>query len=223
MAKILVVEDDAALRMTIQDTLEFERHQVETAANGIDALAMLGASGYDLLVLDVHLPGADGLEICRYYRKRGGDAPVLFLTARDTISDKEQGYSAGADDYLTKPFHIRELTLRTQALLKRSASKSDDVLCIRNLELNRKTHTVSKAGEKLKLAKMEFTLLEFFMRHSGEVFSTEALVARVWPSESERSPETLRSAIKKLREKIDSAGESSLIQNVHGVGYKLEP
>lgn len=222
MAKILVVEDDLILRTTIQDTLEFDRHQVEAVGNGIDALARLSSSSYDLLVLDIHLPGRDGLEICRSYRAQGGEAPVLFLTARDTISDKEQGFMAGADDYLVKPFNVRELSLRAQALLKRIMKSDSAVIKYKELELNRKTFSVSKGGKKLSLSKMEFALLEFFMRNAGEVFSSESLIARVWPSDSERNPETLRSAIKKLRDKIDSPGQDSLIQNVHGVGYRLE-
>lgn len=222
MAKILVVEDDKALRTTIVDTLEFDRHTVESVDSGDDALARLAASDYDLLVLDVHLPVHDGIEICKTYRARGGTSPVLFLTARNTISDKEQGFTAGCDDYLTKPFHVKELSLRTQALLKRGGSEKTDVLKIRDLELNRQTYSVCREGKDLGLSRMEFALLEFLMRNANQVFSAEAIISRVWPSESERSPDTLRTAIKKLRDKIDKAGEPSLIKNMHGIGYKFE-
>ncbi len=222
MAKILVVEDDRALQVTIVDTLKFDRHEVEAAADGEAALAMLSASEYDLLIIDVHLPSRDGIELCKTYRSRGGRAPVLFLTARNTISDKEQGFLAGCDDYLTKPFHVRELSLRTQALLRRARTGDSDVLSVRDLQLNRRTHEVSRGEKPVALSRMEFALLEFLMRNPDQVFSAEAIVARVWPSDSERSPDTLRTAIKKLRDKIDSPGQASLIRNMHGIGYKLD-
>lgn len=222
MAKILVVEDDDDLRSNLQEWLTREHHIVDAAGDGNDGLAFARSSQYDVLVLDWELPGMSGLDICKQYRSKGGTAPILFLTGRKEIGDKVAGLESGADDYLTKPFHVQELMVRIKALLRRPQTLGGELLKAGDLVLDTKNYTVSRDNKPIHLPRMEFALLEFFMRHQGHVFSAETLLERVWPAESERSPESLRTSLKKLRDKIDVKGEPSLIKNIHGVGYKLE-
>jgi DNA-binding response OmpR family regulator len=222
MAKILLVEDDRHLADTICTWLKLESYLVEKAETGTDALDLLRAYPYDLVILDVELPRLNGLEVCRQYRAQGGTSLVLMLTNKSTITDKEAGFGMGADDYLTKPFHLKELSARLRALLRRSQTLSNDVLTAGKLELDPRSRKLTRGGEDIHLPKMELALLEFFMRCPNQVFSSEALLERVWSSESERSSDTIRSCIKKLRNKIDVEGEQSMIKNVHGVGYVFE-
>jgi DNA-binding response OmpR family regulator len=222
MAKILVVEDDPIVASMVADALEFGSHSVEMLTDGLEAQAFLKTYTYDLLILDVELPGMTGFEICRAFRGGGGKAPVLMLTGKSTITDKTDGFEAGADDYLTKPFHVKELLLRVQALLKRASPSSEPVLKASDLVLDPSAFKITKNGGELRLTPVEFALLEFLMRHPGRVFSPEALINSAWPSSSERSPETVRTCVKKLRDKIDTKGLPSIITNAPGVGYKLE-
>ncbi len=222
MAKVLLVEDDRNLLNTISTWLKMESYLVETAENGSDAVDLLRAYSYDVIILDIELPRLSGLEVCKQFRAMGGSSAVLMLTNKSTIVDKETGFGVGADDYLTKPFHLKELSARLKALLRRSQTLLPDVLKAGTLELDPRSRKLSREGTEIHLPKMEFALLEFFMRYPGQVFSGEALLERVWTSESERSSDTIRSCIKKLRNKIDVDGEPSLIKNVHGVGYKFE-
>lgn len=221
MAKILLVEDDRHLAGTVRDFLKFENYLVETTETGTDALDLLRAFEYDLVILDISLPKLSGLEVARQYRESGGSTFILMLTGKDTVPDKELGFDAGADDYLTKPFHLKELSARVRALLRRPKNLCADVLKYRNIILERGSFRVTRDGQDVHLPRMEFALLEFLMRHPDQVFSAEALLERVWTSDSERSAETIRSCVKKLRSKIDTDGQPSLIKNVHGVGYKL--
>ncbi|MBX9721263.1 MAG: response regulator transcription factor [Candidatus Obscuribacterales bacterium] len=223
MAKLLLVEDDIRLCQSIQDWFEHMHHTVEVVHNGDDGLAVLQCSDFDLVILDVNLPGLSGVELCRRFRARGGKAPVIMLTGRDQLVDKERGFGAGADDYLTKPFHIEELFMRVQALLRRASGLLSDVLHAGDLQLDPATFTVLRCNESLNLSRTEFALLEFFMRHPKQVFSPETLVSSVWESESETSPETVRTAVMRLRKKIDVDGKPSFIQNIHGVGYCFNP
>ncbi len=223
MSKILVVEDDPSLLKTVKEWLEFEHNFVESTSDGGEALELLAAYKYDLIILDWELPTKTGIEICQTFRSRGGQTPILFLTGKQAIPDKETGFSSGADDYLTKPFHLKELSMRLKALLRRAPTVSEDVLKMGSLQLNPETHQLLKNGKEVKLSPIEFALMEFFMRNPKTVFSTEAILERVWTAASERSPETLRTCFKRLRDKIDDKGKPSVIQNVHGVGYKFEP
>ncbi|HMO23852.1 MAG TPA: response regulator transcription factor, partial [Candidatus Melainabacteria bacterium] len=176
----------------------------------------------DVIIMDLTLPKMDGIEVCKNFRQQGGETPILILTGRGTVPDKELGFDAGADDYLTKPFHLKELSARIRALLRRPKDFAGEVLKAGNISLDIGSHTVTKEGKDIHLPRMEFALLEFLMRHKGQVFSAEALLDRVWTGDSDKSPETIRTSVKKLRSKIDTKGEPSLIRNVHGVGYKLE-
>ncbi len=224
MAKILLVEDDLGLQRMVRDWLTFEHHLVETADNGRDGMDKLQFYEYDLVILDWELPSMTGIEICKAFRTQGGTTPVLLLTGKGTISDKESGFEAGADDYLTKPFHLKELSLRLRSLLRRSsAALQGDTLKFRDLELEPSNHCVMRQGKDLQLLPKEFALLEFFMRHPNQVFSAEALLSRVWTSENETSVDAVSTCIKRLRKKVDIEGQLSVIKTVHGVGYKLEP
>lgn len=222
MAKILIVEDESRLCEHICDCLEAEGYTVESALNGIDAESLLKLSTYDLVVLDWNLPGVTGVELCRRYRADGGMARILMLTGKSSIEDKASGLDSGADDYLTKPFDMREVSARVRALLRRPDEVKAEVLRCRGLELNRRSHQVMKNGAMIELFPKEFAMLEFFMCNQGETFSIEALQKRIWPSDSESSPETLRVHMARLRGKIETEGESALIRTVHRVGYIMD-
>jgi two-component system OmpR family response regulator len=223
MAKILVVEDDGVLSERIKDWLVYEHHAVDVVTRGEEAVSRLRFYSYDLLILDRMLPDLDGVEVCKAFRASGGNAPILFLTAKSTIDNKEEGFEAGADDYLTKPFYIRELSARVKALLRRPHETQGDVFEVGYLKLDTMRAKVTRAGEVVHLLPKEYALLEFFMRHPSQVFSAEALLERVWPAESDLSPHSIRSYITRLRAKIDLDSEESMLKTVHGLGYKLEP
>lgn len=223
MAKVLLVEDNRDLTTMISDWLGHEHYQVEIAFNGTEGMEKLRHYAYDLIILDWDLPQKSGLDICREFRAGGKDTPILMLTGKGEIADRETGLDAGADDYLPKPFHMRELSARLRALLRRPAGLVPNVLKVRDLELNPNTFVVTKGGATLELLPREFALLEFFMRHPEQVFTPEALLDRVWNSESDSSPEALRTCLMRLRKKIDDSKDNSVIRTVHGVGYKLQP
>jgi DNA-binding response OmpR family regulator len=223
MSKVLLIEDDLDLVSRISKWLALERYSVETVANGQEALDLLRDVKYDFIILDWHLPGLAGIEVCKYFRSSGGTTPILMLTGKSDIADKEAGLDAGADDYLIKPFHPRELSARLRALGRRPTECLDDQLRAGNLVLQIHKYRLIKNGQEVELLPLEFSLLEFFMRHPGRVFGADALIERVWPVNSEASPEAVRTCIKTLRKKIDTEGELSLIKTVHGVGYKFEP
>ena len=221
MAKILLVEDEEDFSDLVTMWLKNEHHIVEVADTGEKAVDLLKVYRYDLLILDWMLPGISGIDICKDFRGQGGSTPILMLTAKRHVDEKETGLDAGADDYLTKPFELKELSARVRALLRRPAAFSGTELKVGPVTMDTATHRVTRQGEEIALLPKEFALLEFFMRHPNQVFSAEALLDRVWASESEASPETIRTYIKRLRKKIDEDGSPSLVSTVHGVGYKL--
>lgn len=221
MAKILIVEDDIQLSKLVRDWLKMERHEVEVVNDGQEGLNRLKVYDYDLVVLDLELPVIGGMEILREFRATGKKTPVLILTGRTTIDDKELGLDSGADDYLTKPFHAKELTARIRALMRRVGGNIGSVLTSGDIELDRTSFTVKRAGIDIKLVPKEFALLEFLMRNPGTVFPPEALLNRVWSNESDATVEALTTCIKRLRKKLDVEGKESIIRNVHGVGYGL--
>jgi DNA-binding response OmpR family regulator len=222
MAKILIVEDELDLAGPVRDWLARESNTVEIVADGSEALECLRLYKYDVIILDLMLPGLNGMEICRQFRARGGTTPILMLTAKGSVEDKEAGLDIGADDYLTKPFSLKELAARVRALLRRPPDVSSNILTVADIALDPSANNVTKAGKEIHLLPKEFSLLEFFMRHPNQVFSAEALIDRVWQSDSDALSDTIRTHIKTLRRKIDSKGKPSLIATVHGVGYKLE-
>jgi DNA-binding response OmpR family regulator len=223
MAKILLVEDDRDLARMVSDGLTAEHHSVVAIHDGVDGLDMLRRSIYDVVILDWQLPGMEGVEILRKFRNGGGNTPVIMLTGRAGINEKELGFNVGADDYLTKPFDIRELAARIRSLLRRPSAKASDTLKTSRLELDPIKHTVISDGKQVHISPRDFTLLEFFMRHPGEVFSVDALLSRVWNYDDDATPEALRSAIRRLRIALDGGKDpdQSVIENIIRVGYRL--
>jgi len=223
MTKLLLVDDDTSLADTVSRYLtQTDHYVVECAHTGEDALALMLTYEYDVIVLDWGLPEMSGLEVLNQYRDRAGKARILMLTAKSELSNKEKGFNAGADDYLTKPFTVKELALRIKALLRRPVEIVSDQLTIADIVLNSKTFQVTKAGVAVELTRKEFALLELFMRYPNQVFSQDAILDRLWKSEADTSADAIKVWIKRLRTKIDSEN-TKLIKNVHGVGYKLEP
>jgi DNA-binding response OmpR family regulator len=224
MAKILVVEDERELCSLLAEVLTAQNHLVDILVNGREAQSQLRINpNYDLLIIDWGLPEVSGIEICKEVRARGATFPILMLTGRREIGEKETGFDSGADDYLTKPFEPREFMARVRALLRRVPAVSLGKLTVGCLQLEPDNHRVTRDGVEIYLQPREFRLLEFLMRHPGQLFSAEALIDRIWPSESDISPENLRTSISKLRSKIDDKGKESMLKSVYGVGYKLEP
>ena len=222
MAKILVVEDDADIAAMIRTFLVFERHVVEIINNGTEALDHLKTFPYDLIILDWQLPGTSGVVVCKEFRNNRGVTPILMLTGKQTVGDKEAGLDSGADDYLTKPFDLRELGARIRAILRRTPQMvaSSSLLVAGHISLDATKHEVRSKGVAVDLGPREFQLLEFLLRHQNQVFAPEALLNHVWSSQSEATEEALRTAMKRLRKKVDPDGE--VLRNVHGVGYILE-
>ena len=225
MAKILVVEDDEDFANTIVDGLSLERFTVEHSASGTDCIELLKLAEYDVIVLDWQLPGMTGIEVLKQFRAQGGKTPILMLTGKGEIQDKEKGLDTGADDYLTKPFDMRELVARIRALLRRTTVAPSNTLTVRDVVLDPGKHRVTKGGKEVHLLPRDFALLEFFMRHPGQVFSNDSLLQRVWQTDSDATSDALRSSIRRIRSKLeDGASESdSVIENVPRVGYRLRP
>jgi two-component system, OmpR family, manganese sensing response regulator len=224
MAKIFLVEDDAEICENVKDWLEScEHHIVEAVDNGRDGLNQLKFCNYDLIILDWDLPHISGLELCNEFRQHGGNTPILFLTGKRELLNKEAGFDAGADDYLTKPFHMRELGMRVKALLRRPppVARTGTLEC-RHVRFDEASARVTSQGKEVRLNAKEYALLEFFLRHPGQLFTAEALLDRVWKSSSESTTEAITTVIKRLRQKLDVAGEPSIITTLHGMGYRLE-
>jgi DNA-binding response OmpR family regulator len=221
MSKVLIVDDDQDLCEMVQEWLVNENYKVEMVHSGADALSLFRCSGYDLIILDWELPDFSGIDICRRLRSTGDQVPIIFLTGRKHLPDKEVGFNAGGDDYLTKPFELKELSLRVKALLRRHKSITEDVLKARDLELDQKLRRVKRAGEEVKVAPKEFELLQFLMRHPNEIFKPGDLLRHVWSSDTEATDQTVRTCIKRLRESIDRDDVPSYVSNVHGHGYCL--
>jgi two-component system response regulator MprA len=220
--KVLVVDDERAVRDSLRRALELEGYDVELAADGADALHRLEANGQpDAVVLDVLMPGVDGLEVCRQLRRTGNGVPVLMLTARAEIENRVAGLDAGADDYLPKPFALEELLARLRALLRRSAPGADEVLRFADLELHPSTREVKRGGEAIELTRTEFNLLELFLRNPRQVLTRSVIFERVWGYDFGFASNSLDVYIGYLRRKTEIGGRPRLIQTVRGVGYAL--
>jgi len=224
MAKILIVDDDANLADTLFHWLEFQGHKVETVHDGEEGLFRIKESAFDLIVLDWELPGQiHGVDICRAMRDRKICTPVMMLTSHASVERKETGLDAGADDYLTKPFHLKEFAARMRALLRRPPLQLDPVLDTGKIVLDPNGRTVQVDGQQLSLTPREFSLLELLMRHPNVVFSDSAILERVWPSDTESTIDVVRTHVKTLRRKLNSEDpRRSPIKNVYGGGYKFE-
>lgn len=223
MAKILLVEDDKDLSLTVSKWLESQSYSVDTAFDGTEGYEYLKRGRYEVVILDWQLPGMTGVELAKKFRAEGGVTPILMLTGKGRVEEKEEGLDAGADDYLTKPFNMRELTARIRALLRRSPTPVGESLKVGLLELDPQKRMLRKSGVAVHVVPKDFAVLEFLMRYPGEVFSAEALLQRVWSFDSEASTDAVRTSIKRLRKALDDGADekNSCIENVRTLGYRL--
>ena len=220
--KILVVDDERAVRESLRRALELEGYEIELAADGSEALYRLeGSEEPDAVILDVLMPGVDGLEVCRRLRGSGSKLPVLMLTARTEVEDRVAGLDAGADDYVTKPFALEELLARVRALLRRTSDEEGDVVRFGDLELDPTTREVTRGGRPIELTRTEFSLLELFMRNPRQVLTRTIIFERVWGYDFGYASNSLDVYIGYLRRKTEADGEPRLIHTVRGVGYAL--
>ena len=220
--KILVVDDERAVRESLRRALELEGYEIELAADGEEALYRLDSEAQpDALVLDVLMPGVDGLEVARTIRRSGNRLPILMLTARTQVEDRVEGLDAGADDYLTKPFALEELLARLRALLRRTAEGSGEVLRFADLELDPGTREVKRGGEPIELTRTELSLLELFMVNPRQVLTRSVIFERVWGYDFGYGSNSLDVYIGYLRRKTEAGGRPRLIHTVRGVGYAL--
>jgi two-component system response regulator MprA len=220
---ILVVDDEPAVRQALHRALSFEGYDVKTAADGQSALDTLLTDPADAVLLDVAMPGIDGLEVCRRLRAAGDRVPILMLTARHATADRVAGLDAGADDYLVKPFALEELLARLRALLRRAspAGADEGSLRVADLTLDPSTRVVKRADRLIELTRTEFNLLELLMRNHGQVLTREVIFDRVWGYDFGANSNSLEVYIGYLRRKTEAEGESRLIHTVRGVGYVL--
>ena len=221
--KILVVEDEPTLARHVKRALVQAGHEVDTSSDGPSAVTAAGAAHYDLVVLDINLPGFDGLEVLR---RLGGSATrprVLLLTARADIEDRVAGLKAGADDYLTKPFALEEMLARVEALGRRGAipKEQNELLVVGDLKLDLVKRRVTRGGEKIELSPREFEVLQVFLKEPDRVFTRDEICERIWEREHEYDTRTVEIFIMRLRKKLDPGTSGSVIETVRGVGYVL--
>jgi len=219
--RVLVVEDEVKMAGLLKRGLEEEGYAVDMSGTGQDALWLASENPYDAVVLDVMLPDFDGFEVCRRLRAAGRWSPVLMLTARDAVPDRVSGLDAGADDYLTKPFSFAELLARLRALVRRGATERPPFLAVGNLTLDPATRRVTRTGIPVELTAKEFALLEYFMRHRGEVLSRTRLIEHVWDFAYEGDSNVVDVYVRYLREKVDRPFGTDSIETVRGAGYRL--
>jgi len=223
MSGVLVVDDEPAVRQALQRALSFEGYEVRVAPDGYTALESLLHDPADAILLDVSMPGLDGLEVCRRLRAGGDRTPILMLTARHATADRVAGLDAGADDYLVKPFALEELLARLRALLRRTtpAGVDDEVLRLADLSLDPATRVVRRGQRVMELTRTEFNLLELLLRNHGQVLTRELIFDRVWGYDFGANSNSLEVYIGYLRRKTEAEGEPRLIHTVRGVGYVL--
>lgn len=220
---LLVVEDDAAIAHLLRKGLMSERFTVELTNDGLEALQRARSAIYDAIILDLMLPGLDGLQIAQNLRRQQVATPILMLTARDTLHDRLIGFDAGADDYLVKPFAFEELLARLRAIMRRSSKTiEDDRLVVSDLVLDCRAHEVRRAGRLLSLSPKEYALLEYLMRHPGQVLSRTLILERVWDYGFDSFANVVDATIRRLRRSVDEGFDEPLIQTVRGVGYKIQ-
>lgn len=223
--RVLVVDDDRAVRESLRRSLEFNGYEVALAADGAEALAGIGSTHPDVVVLDVMMPRLDGIETTKALRKAGHDVPILVLTARDAVGDRVEGLDAGADDYLTKPFALQELLARLRALLRRATPSEDDpaeVLRFADLAMDLASREVRRGERLIELTRTEFTLLEMFLRRPRRVLERSFILEEVWGYDFPTTANSLEVYVGYLRRKTEAEGESRLLHTVRGVGYVLK-
>ncbi len=222
--KILIVEDDNRIAAPLAKDMRHQHHSVDIAKDGIEGWDYAQAASYDLILLDLMLPGLDGISLCKKLRSAQCQSIILMLTARDTTSDKVIGLDAGADDYLVKPFKLEELSARIRALQRRSRELTPPTLQHGDLQLDPVSQVVTYAKETLLLTPKEYLLLEYFMRHPGQVLSRSALLDKLWEFDQESGEGTIKTHLTNLRGKLREAGSpKDFIETVYGMGYRLMP
>ena len=223
MTRVLIVDDEPAVRAALDRALRLDRYEIELAGDGREALDRLAEARHDAVVLDVMMPGIDGLEVCRRLREAGDRTPVLMLTARDAVDDRVAGLDAGADDYLVKPFALKELKARLRALLRRAepAPGAESLLRFADLALDRAAWEARRGGRTLTLSRTEFQLLAMFMEHPRQVLTRSQIFERVWGYDFGSSSNSLGVYIGYLRRKTEVGEEPRLLHTVRGVGYVL--
>jgi DNA-binding response OmpR family regulator len=220
--RLLIVEDERKLALLVQEMLQDENHTVDVSFDGEDALQFAATGEYDVIVLDLMLPGIPGLEVCRRIRAGGDRTPILMLTARTSIEDRVIGLDAGADDYLIKPFAFAELLARVRALGRREvAGTADNRMTVGEISLDLRTREVWRGDELVDLTPKEFALLEYFMRHPNQVLSGQQIADHVWSYEFDGLTNRVAVYVSYLRRKLGNGSKPSPIQTVHGVGYRL--
>lgn len=219
--RILIIEDEIKIANAIKRALELQSYAVDTANDGITGLDLALGEEFDLIILDLMLPGIDGIEICKKIREQDIHTPILMLTAKGQVSDKVSGLDIGADDYMIKPFSFEELFARIRALIRRPRKLQDAVLKIKDLELDPSHFIVKRAQTIISVSLKEFALLEYLMRNKNTIQSREKIIAHVWNYESDVLPTTVEVHIKHLRDKIDTPFKSNLIRTVRGRGYTI--
>jgi DNA-binding response OmpR family regulator len=226
MPKILIVEDEPSMRMGLQDNLEFEGYETDTAAEGDIGLKKIIENPYDLVLLDVMLPNLSGFDICKTARKKGITTPIILLTAKGEEIDKVLGLELGADDYITKPFSLRELLARIKAVLRRgdalSSSKTGNNIILGRIEVNFGSYTAVEDGEPVQMSHKEFEILSYLWKNRNKTISRDDLLTNIWGYDESPTTRTVDNFIVKLRQKIeDDPNHPQVIITVHGIGYKL--
>jgi DNA-binding response OmpR family regulator len=219
--RVLVVEDDDAIAQVLQRSLRMEGYEVRIAGDGTTALHEAHGFLPDLLILDLGLPGIDGVEVAKALRQTGDDVPILVLTARDGVEARVEGLDAGADDYLVKPFERQELLARLRALLRRRPPRGQATLTMSDLKLNPDTHEVMRSGRTIDLTQREFELLEYLMRNERIVISRQRLLDEVWGYDPFSMTNTIEVFVSNLRRKLEAGGEPRLLHTIRGAGYVL--
>jgi two-component system, OmpR family, copper resistance phosphate regulon response regulator CusR len=219
---ILLVEDEIKMAAFIKDALREQHYTVDVAHDGNDALVQAEINSYDLFILDIMLPGKDGLTVCEELRKNKIDSPILLLTAKSKLRDKVRGLDLGADDYLAKPFEVEELLARVRALLRRHKKDTSAVLQVGDLVLNQTTQEVTRAGKSIELTSKEYALLRYLMMHANEIVSRTMIIEHVWDVESAAFTNVVDVYINYIRSKVDKNFHPPLIHTVRSVGYILK-
>jgi len=219
--RILVIEDEKKIAGFIERGLKEQHYAVDLAGDGDKGIYMAEVNPYDLIILDIMLPGKDGIEICKELRNKKNHIPVLMLTARSRVKDKVEGLHAGADDYLAKPFEFEELLARIQALLRRQRLNKTTIFKMADLELNPITHEVKRAGRAISLSSKEYALLKYFMQHAGHVVTRTMISEHVWNEAFDTDTNVIDVYVNYLRNKIDKDFGPPLIHTIRGTGYSL--
>ena len=220
--RVLLIEDDVTITRLLKEGLEDESYAVDVANDGSEGYRTAAADEYDVIILDIMLPGMNGYEVCRALRNDDNKTPILMLTARDAERDIVEGLDTGADDYLAKPFSFDVLLARIRALLRRPNGKLEEILQVGDLKLDPSSKKVTRASQEISLTAKEYGVLEYLMRNKGKVLSKEQIISHVWDFDADVLPNNVELFIMFLRRKIDKPFKSKLIHTVSGFGYKLE-